>query len=88
MAADSPGAIPSREGVALCWFAPVPPTRFLASSAAMAGALGQRNLTPSAVRLLIGRRYNRAKNPFGGQAGNQSVIKMVMQDPATVRLIA
>ena len=33
-------------------------------------ALGQRNLTPDGMTLLLGRRYNRAKQPHGGnQAG-------------------
>ena len=34
-----------------------------------ANQLGRRNLTPDQFRLLLGRRYNRTKNPAGGREG-------------------
>ena len=37
--------------------------------------LGRRNLTPSQMKELIGRRYNRAKKAVGAQPGNKSAAK-------------
>lgn len=40
-----------------------------------ANALGRRNLHPNNFTLILGRRFNRAKKPHGGDRGNQYVAK-------------
>lgn len=40
-----------------------------------ANQLGRRNLTPDAFKMVLGRRYNRAKQRKGGDRGNQYVAK-------------
>lgn len=38
-----------------------------------ANQLGRRNLTPDAFKMLLGRRYNRMKQPLGGQLPHKGV---------------
>lgn len=47
-----------------------------------ANQLGRRNLTPDAFKMVLGRRYNRAKKKRGAPAGNQNrAIQMDQIDP-------
>ena len=41
-----------------------------------ANQLGRRNLTPDAFKMLLGRRYNRMKQPLGGQLPHKGYPKL------------